>query len=400
MWKNFANKVRTAFGASSPAAQANSNLAGSKPRRVAPPEVVRMSAAQRAELAASIKTKVERLTDPTPTPDVARQMVFDGVYRCCNTGKCYDGGVPCVFPQCIAMRPVTKGAELRAQRASLEESPALDNEEISEELRTARSLALEEKLEEAMAVLEKIPDGDKMKNVSVVWRGLMLANLTRDAEAVDLLLSYMLKARPDNNIVSAFLDSAVCWAVNHDMMVAEKENPTDDDKQLLMPRVAALLTTSEEYETTACMMCAQEIGAVMSRMELTEHYRDMVEPPMDLLMLSVKRYRRLPPQIFTAFVNRLLIPPMPKSPETQVERVADAVGRSMILNEIARIMPNDMRLRSRLKELLRVVSESDDAAAMAAGAKPHIDRDEFASAAASMEKAHEESKSDEEKKKP
>eukprot|EP00759_Apiculatamorpha_spiralis_P025088 PhF_6_TR28150/c0_g1_i2/m.41697 len=184
----------------------------------------------------------------TPEPldnDTLRQMIFDAVYRCQNKGGCYDNSAICVFPQCVCMRPMTKGAELRAQRATIEDTTLVD-ELKNPALVAARKFALDEHLEKAIEQLSTVTENNNAFFAARVWKAVLLVNLGNDKEAVQLLLETikLAIAKGETSKVLTLVDSAVCWATLHDMMqYTTAQTLAQSIENSLLPKVIRDLTT-------------------------------------------------------------------------------------------------------------------------------------------------------------
>ncbi|RNF00542.1 hypothetical protein TraAM80_07505 [Trypanosoma rangeli] len=80
-----------------------------------------------------------------------RSTVFDLQYRCGGAGRCVENDYRCRFPCCFAMRPVTKGAEVLAERLAYEVDDA-----PTPQIRKLVRLAREERLDAAIKGIHQL----------------------------------------------------------------------------------------------------------------------------------------------------------------------------------------------------------------------------------------------------
>lgn len=314
---------------------------------------------------------------------IVRSTVFDLRYRCGAGGRCTCTGAPaCRFPQCFTMRPVTKGAEVQAERQvyEVEDAPTA-------EIRALVALAAEEKLEEAVKGIrevadaqlaaaaagrplearlvidgsighEFIPGAAKMGEDSVhngvnplrenedireeiislyLWRAALLVNLRRDEQAVSSLLNLAFCVEEKHR--TRLFAAAAAWAVLNDMEIiyyrslVKTHEPFEEaivfatERPLLLARVFEA-TRGDDYHTDYCthIVFSKEVTATVTRAQTAQMHGDTTEDPMRTLCLplTMPYYRfRVSEEFWRRFYALLCMPPVP--PPTAEELKAQAV---------------------------------------------------------------------------
>lgn len=307
-----------------------------------------------------------------------RATVFDLQYRCGAGGRCIcanDGTakVPaCRFPSCFALRPITKGAEILAERNAYEvlETP-------NEEVKALVKLALQDRLEDCQLGIQQlvsrrlaqhcggkalssefqVSDNDfnpakpyigsdsplagghnplkaneelREEVVSLyLWRAALLVNLRRDDAAVNSLLN--LANLVENESRLKLLTAAAGWATMNDMEIIFwrsfiqqfDSNPTAEEwaekRDTLLRRVVESCR-GEAYFVENCthMAFAKEITALVSRAQASQVHRDASEDPMTTFCIpfALRYYRFFVSDAFWAtFFDLLVMPPSPPPPE-------------------------------------------------------------------------------------
>jgi hypothetical protein len=114
----------------------NSFIAGLKTKRVAQQKApldgsdfmaLRATPPSTAELRAVVTDRLFKTAPPVTSEAESLHraaatdgLVFDLKFRCCGAGRCIYNDLPCRFPQCFDMRPLSKGAEVKDVRALYE----------------------------------------------------------------------------------------------------------------------------------------------------------------------------------------------------------------------------------------------------------------------------------------
>lgn len=313
---------------------------------------------------------------------VVRSTVFDLHYRCGAGGRCTCTGAPgCRFPQCFTMRPVTKGAEVQAERQvyEVEDAPTA-------EIRALVALAADEKLVETVKGIQHLVDaqlkaaagGRPMEARLIVdgevghefnpgatktgseslqngvnplresedvreevtslylWRAALLVNLGRDEEAVSSLLNlaHCLEERHRTRLYGA----AAAWATLNDMEIiyyrslVKTHEPFQHaivhatERPLLLARVFEA-TQSDDYHSDYCthVVFSKEVTATVTRAQTAQLHGDTTEDPMRSLCipLTMPYYRfRVSETFWKRFYALLCMPPVP--PPTAEELQAQA----------------------------------------------------------------------------
>ncbi|KAK7197861.1 hypothetical protein NESM_000739700 [Novymonas esmeraldas] len=314
---------------------------------------------------------------------VVRSTVFDLRYRCGAGGRCTCAGAPaCRFPQCFTMRPVTKGAEVQAERQAYEVEDA-----PTSEIRALVALAADEKLEEAVKGIQHVVDAElkvaaggrglearfiidgsaghefspaaaktgedsvhtganplrekedlREEVVSLyLWRAALLVNLRRDEQAVASLLNlaHLLERKDRTRLYGA----AAAWAALNDMEIIYYRSlvkiykPFDlashfaTERPLLLARVFEA-TKNDDYHTDYCthVVFSKEVTATVTRAQTAQLHGDATEDPMRSLCLplTVQYYRfRVGDEFWRRFYALLCMPPVP--PPTPAETAAQAM---------------------------------------------------------------------------
>ncbi|TPP51795.1 hypothetical protein CGC20_24080 [Leishmania donovani] len=304
---------------------------------------------------------------------VVRSTVFDLQYRCGAGGRCTCAGAPtCRFPQCFTMRPVTKGAEVLAERQvyEVEDAPA-------PEIRALVALAAEEKLEEVVKGIQHTVDAhlkagargrglearfiidgsdgheftpatpktgtdsihaganplredeDLREEITslYLWRAALLVNLRRDEQAVSSLLNLAFAVEQKDR--TRLYGAAAAWAVLNDMEIiyyrslVKSCKPFDQavhfatERPLLLARVFEA-TRGDDYHTDYCthVVFSKEVTATVTRAQTAQMHGDFTEDPMRSLCL---------PLTMPYYRFRLGLTP---------NYILDAVGRSMMLHHL------------------------------------------------------------------
>ncbi|KPA73380.1 putative mitochondrial hypothetical protein [Leptomonas pyrrhocoris] len=313
---------------------------------------------------------------------VVRSTVFDLHHRCGAGGRCTCAGAPaCRFPQCFTMRPVTKGAEVQAERQvyEVEDAPTA-------EIRALVALAAEEKLEEAVKGIQHLVDaqlkvaaagrplearlvidgsvghefipsaaktgGDSAHSganplresedvreevISLyLWRAALLVNLRRDEQAVCSLLNlaFVLEEKHRTRLYGA----AAAWATLNDMEIVYYRSLVKThepfaraiafatERPLLLARVFEA-TRGDDYHTDFCthIVFSKEVTATVTRAQTAQMHGDTTEDPMRSLCLplTMPYYRfRVSEEFWRRFYALLCMPPVP--PPTAEELQAQA----------------------------------------------------------------------------
>jgi hypothetical protein len=314
---------------------------------------------------------------------IVRSTVFDLRYRCGANGRCTCGGAPtCRFPQCFTMRPVTKGAEVQAERQvyEVEDAPTA-------EIRALVALAGEEKLEEAVKGIQHVVDaqlrvaaagrpldaclvvdgtvgheftpaaaktgGDSVHHganplresedvreevISLyLWRAALLVNLRRDEEAVSSLLNLAFCVEEKHR--TRLFGAAAAWATLNDMEIiyyrslVKTREPFEEaivfatERPLLLARVFEA-TRNDDYHTDYCthIVFSKEVTATVTRAQTAQIHGDVTEDPMRSLCLplTMPYYRFcVGEEFWRRFYALLCMPPVP--PPTAEETKAQAI---------------------------------------------------------------------------
>ncbi|KAG5511475.1 hypothetical protein JKF63_07439 [Porcisia hertigi] len=314
---------------------------------------------------------------------VVRSTVFDLRYRCGAGGRCTCTGAPaCRFPQCFTMRPVTKGAEVQAERQvyEIEDAP-------TPEIRALVALAAEEKLEEVVkgiqhtvdAQLKAAAHGRNLEACFIIdgtdghefspatsktgsesahaganplrenedlreeitslylWRAALLVNLRRDEQAVFSLLNLAFAVERKDR--TRLLGAAAAWAALNDMEIiyyrslVKKCKPFHQarhfatERPLLLARVFEA-TRGDDYHTDYCthVVFSKEVTATVTRAQTAQMHGDLTEDPMRSLCLplTMPYYRfRVDEEFWKRFYALLCMPPVP--PPTPAEANAQAI---------------------------------------------------------------------------
>ncbi|CAJ1016706.1 hypothetical protein, conserved [Leishmania lindenbergi] len=314
---------------------------------------------------------------------VVRSTMFDLRYRCGAGGRCTCAGAPaCRFPQCFAMRPVTKGAEVLAERQvyEVEDAP-------TPEIRALVALASEEKLDEVVKGIQRTVDAQlkdaargrglearfiidgsdgheftpatpKTGTDSVhaganplrededlreeitslyLWRAALLVNLRRDEQAVSSLLNLAFAMEQKDR--TRLYGAAAAWAVLNDMEVIYYRSliktckPFDQaahfatERPLLLTRVFEA-TRGDDYHTDYCthVVFSKEVTATVTRAQTAQMHGDFTEDPMRSLCLplTMPYYRfRVGDEFWKRFYALLCMPPVP--PPTPEEAKAQTI---------------------------------------------------------------------------
>ncbi|CAJ1986085.1 hypothetical protein - conserved [Leishmania donovani] len=314
---------------------------------------------------------------------VVRSTVFDLQYRCGAGGRCTCAGAPtCRFPQCFTMRPVTKGAEVLAERQvyEVEDAPA-------PEIRALVALAAEEKLEEVVKGIQHTVDAhlkagargrglearfiidgsdgheftpatpktgtdsihaganplredeDLREEITslYLWRAALLVNLRRDEQAVSSLLNLAFAVEQKDR--TRLYGAAAAWAVLNDMEIiyyrslVKSCKPFDQavhfatERPLLLARVFEA-TRGDDYHTDYCthVVFSKEVTATVTRAQTAQMHGDFTEDPMRSLCLplTMPYYRfRVDEEFWKRFYALLCMPPVP--PPTPEEAKAQAI---------------------------------------------------------------------------
>ncbi|KAG5507810.1 hypothetical protein JIQ42_08102 [Leishmania sp. Namibia] len=314
---------------------------------------------------------------------VVRSTVFDLRYRCGAGGRCTCTGAPaCRFPQCFTMRPVTKGAEVLAERQvyEVEDAP-------TPEIRALVALAAEEKLEEVVKGIQHTVDtqlkaaaGGRVLEAQLIidgsdgheftpatsktgtdsvhaganplrededlreeitslylWRAALLVNLRRDEQAVSSLLNLAFAVEQKDR--TRLYGAAAAWAVLNDMEIiyyrslVKSCKPFDQavhfamERPLLLARVFEA-TRGDDYHTDYCthVVFSKEVTATVTRAQTAQMHGDFTEDPMRSLCLplTMPYYRfRVGEEFWKRFYALLCMPPVP--PPTPEEAKAQAI---------------------------------------------------------------------------
>lgn len=314
---------------------------------------------------------------------VVRSTVFDLQYRCGAGGRCTCTGAPaCRFPQCFTMRPVTKGAEVLAERQvyEVEDAP-------TPEIRALVALAAEEKLEEVVKGIQHTVDAhlkaaargrglearfiidgsdgheftpatpktgadsvhagtnplredeDLREEITslYLWRAALLVNLRRDEQAVSSLLNLAFAVEQKDR--TRLYGAAAAWAVLNDMEIVYYRSlvksckPFDHavhfatERPLLLARVFEA-TRGDDYHTDYCthVVFSKEVTAAVTRAQTAQMHGDFTEDPMRSLCLplTMPYYRfRVDEEFWKRFYALLCMPPVP--PPTPEETKAQAI---------------------------------------------------------------------------
>ncbi|KPI82899.1 hypothetical protein ABL78_8085 [Leptomonas seymouri] len=328
---------------------------------------------------------------PSPASDaekahrdfIVRSTVFDLRHRCGAGGRCVCAGAPaCRFPQCFTMRPVTKGAEVQAERQVYE----ADNAPTAE-IRALVALAAEEKLEEAVKGIQHLVDAqlkaaakgralearlvidgssgleftpgsaktgaDSAHNgvnplresedvreeviCLYLWRAALLVNLRRDEQAVNSLLNlaFCVEERHRTRLFAA----AAAWATLNDMEIiyyrslVKTHEPFEHaiafavDRPLLLARVFEA-TRSDDYHTDYCthIVFSKEVTATVTRAQTAQMHGDATEDPMRSLCLplTMPYYRfRVNEEFWRRFYALLCMPPVPPPTAEELQSQAN-----------------------------------------------------------------------------
>ncbi|GET85849.1 hypothetical protein, conserved [Leishmania tarentolae] len=314
---------------------------------------------------------------------VVRSTVFDLKYRCGAGGRCTCAGAPaCRFPQCFAMRPVTKGAEVLAERQvyEVEDAP-------TPEIRALVALATEEKLEEVVKGIQHTVDAhlksaargrdlearfvidgsagheftpataktgadsihaganplredeDLREEITslYLWRAALLVNLRRDEQAVSSLLNLAFAVEQKDR--TRLYGAAAAWAALNDMEIIYYRSlvnsckPFDHamhfatERPLLLARVFEA-ARGDDYHTDYCthVVFSKEVTAAVTRAQTAQMHNDFTEDPMRSLCLplTMPYYRfRVDEEFWKRFYALLCMPPVP--PPTPEEAKAQAI---------------------------------------------------------------------------
>lgn len=312
-----------------------------------------------------------------------RATAFDLQYRCGAGGRCVgscaDGKTMpgCRFPRCFTLRPITKGAEIAAERTAYE-IPGADDADIALLIDLARSDKLDEceqgiqrlvdtKLHQAAggrplagifnpndkdfsATAPKFGESSAFHGVNplieneklreevialYLWRASLLVNLRRDEQAVNSLLNLSFLLEKEHRLRAVV--AAAGWATLNDMELIYyrsfvqlyDEIPIAKsfayDRPTLLRRVfEACKSDNFISQHAAHMAFSKEVTAVVSRAQAAQMHQDATEDPMSTycIPLALQYYRFMVSDEFWAhFFNLLVMPPVP--PPTDDERNAD-----------------------------------------------------------------------------
>ncbi|EAN87041.1 hypothetical protein C3747_36g164 [Trypanosoma cruzi] len=279
-----------------------------------------------------------------------RSTVFDLRYRCGGAGRCVENDYRCRFPCCFAMRPVTKGAEVLAERLAYEvdDAPtpqiralvqmardekleaviqgiqALVNAQIREvaggrELLAALQPSQREQQEQQLGVDDFNPAAPKYGRGSVaegvnplledaslrrevvalyLWRAALLVNVREDERAVSSLLN--LAALVPQEDRERLYTSAAAWAALNDMEIVYYRSLLQQyeafpeamtfahDRPLLLKRVfEACGETAYFLECATHIVFSKEVTATVSRAQGAQMYGDFTEDPMKSLCIPL-----------------------------------------------------------------------------------------------------------------
>lgn len=313
---------------------------------------------------------------------VVRGTAFDLMYRCGGAGRCTcQGAPPCRFPQCFTMRPVTKGAEVQAERHvyEVEDAP-------TPEIRALVALAEEERLEEVVKGIQHLVSaqltaaaagrpldarlvvdgevgheftpataktgGDSAQEgvnplredldlqgevISLyLWRAALLVNLRRDEEAVNSLLNlaFCIEQRRRTRLFGA----AAAWATLNDMEVIyyrsllQQCEPFETalafatERPMLLSRVFEA-TKGDDFHSDYCthIVFSKEVTATVTRAQAAQVHGDATEDPIRSLCipLSLPYYRfRVGDAFWKRFYNLLCMPPVPPPTAEEAAQLA------------------------------------------------------------------------------
>jgi len=312
-----------------------------------------------------------------------RATSFDLQYRCGAGGRCVgccaEGkSMPaCRFPRCFTLRPITKGAEIMAERSAYE-IPGADDADIAKLV----DLARDDKLEECEQAIQRLVDSklrlaaggralagmfnpddkdfsaaapkfgesssfhganpliedEKLREEVIalyLWRASLLVNLRRDEQAVSSLLnlSFLLEKEHRLRVVVA----AAGWAALNDMEIIYyrsfvqlyDEIPIAKsfsvERPTLLRRVfEACKSDSFLVQHAVHMAFSKEVTALVSRAQAAQVHQDATEDPMSTycIPLALQYYRfMVSDEFWNHFFNLLVMPPVP--PPSDDDRNAD-----------------------------------------------------------------------------
>ncbi|ESL11680.1 hypothetical protein TRSC58_00563 [Trypanosoma rangeli SC58] len=285
-----------------------------------------------------------------------RSTVFDLHYRCGGAGRCVENDCRCRFPCCFAMRPVTKGAEVLAERLAYEVDDA-----PTSQIRKLVRLAREEQLDAAIKSIQQLasaqireaargrtllaalqpnqaqqqtqqlgvddfnPADAKYGSDSAaegvnplleseplrrevtalyLWRAALLVNVRADEQAVNSLLN--LAALVPQEHRECLYTAAAAWAALNDMEIVYYRSLLQQyasfpaaqafarERPLLLKRVFEACGESPYFVACAThVVFSKEVTATVSRAQGAQMYGDLTEDPMRSLCIPLAmRYYR------------------------------------------------------------------------------------------------------------
>lgn len=303
-----------------------------------------------------------------------RATTFDLQYRCGAAGRCVgcdDGAQPttalpqCRFPRCFTMRPLTKGAEILAERVAYEVEGVPDaairsivdlarNDDLDgcqaaiAELVKAK-IRGESKGRTLASVLEDSSDVDgtpaeikmgpnskyggenplrtnealREEVISLyLWRAALLVNLRRDEQAVNSLLNLAFALEGESRL--RLFVAAAGWATLNDMEIVYYRNFIQQydaiavateyatQRPTLLRRVFEVCKDDFFVQHAAHQSFAKEITALVSRAQAAQMHGDATEDPMTTFCIPIAlQYYRffVSPSYWQHFFNLLVMPP-------------------------------------------------------------------------------------------
>ena len=327
---------------------------------------------------------------PPPASDVeasqrassVNSLVFDLTFRCCGAGRCIFNDLPCRFPACFGLRPLSKGAEIKQVRGLYE----IKSDAVSSDVNNIIDVALTDhdvnKAEKMIrdycsrkirvsAYGRRMSDeywsyraGDHLDEVDAfqghatqaeanplneseelreevvslyIWRASLLVNSRKDVAAVNSLLN--LSTLLPLKFQTRCLLGAAQWAFYNDKEVIFYRSfiqryPSNaladhmaNNRPMTMRRVFEHLERLDDpyfADTAIDMIVAKEVLCIVTSAQAAQINRDESEDPMksSQIPLTVHYFRfHVTPTFWSKFLNKLLLPPMP--PPSEKEEATD-----------------------------------------------------------------------------
>lgn len=301
-----------------------------------------------------------------------KATVFDLQYRCGAAGRCVGNSTStsmpaCRFPCCFTMRPITKGAEIMAERSAYEHIVA----DMDEATKALVSLAQDDRLHECQEGIQQLVNrkisiatggktianslhgGDVIADFSpaspkvgessdffgenplrtneelrndvaslYLWRAALLVNLRQDEQAVNSLLNLAFLLESESRL--KLFVAAAGWATLNDMEIIyyrsfiQKHDmiPIADELSLNRPTLLRRVfeaCRADEFlvQHAAHMAFSKEVTALVSRAQAAQMHGDDTEDPMRTICIpmALQYYRFLvAPEFWTHFFNLLVMP--------------------------------------------------------------------------------------------